>query len=144
MKNLLKSVTLTLSATFFLFNCSVESLDDSETAPLEVSESNIIETTQVNCFNANPKSKLTNNGTVAFNFAVYNENSITVGQSIVVLPGTSSEWIEFPEGFMLFSIESNATGVSDKKVSLEMSNCTELNLVVEANNELSVSSTLLD
>lgn len=123
-------VALTLITTF---SCSVESLDDEQSLNQASNEANLT------CTNAQPESRLINNGTVNFEFEIISTTSGQIIEFINVAPGTSTSWTSFPEGEILFSIKSNTTGVSDMKTQLVLANCETYELEIMSNNTLATS-----
>ena len=132
MKNLLMTVAIaTMALTFF--SCTTEAVDNFET---EFTIENNPEL-QANdaCDDAIPEARITNNGTVAVNLDIIDENGEVVGFVHNLLPGNTSSWISFPAGETLFSV-SNDTYVADVKVVHNMTTCMIYDMVVESNNEL--------
>ncbi len=131
MKYLLK-LSAVSCLILILSSCSTESLDDTYA---KTSNSNY-ETSAIQfCSGQNPQSKLINNGTITFTFKIIdsNDNTMVVHN---ISPGTSSSWMSFTEGETLFSIDGNTANVDDSKLLLDMSNCSEVEIVVNSLNEV--------
>lgn len=133
--SLLKKATLVL-LLFTSFCCSVEPIDSEQS--LVNQPENL---TSFNCSGEQPEARFVNNGSVSFTFSIISEDSGQVAQFIDVAPGTSTNWTSFSSGNVLFSIDSNTSGVSDIKTQLAMQNCESFELVVQSDNTLS-STTL--
>lgn len=133
--NLLKAIALAIVMTT-CFNCSVEPMDNSQNLLLETQNSNGIEqtATAMTCTGSNPKTRITNNGTFPSDYEIYDSNGVFIDGVYDVLPGTVSAWIFFPEGAIIFNVKIDTT--SDQKVIHDMETCTELNLIIDSNNQL--------
>ena len=132
MKNLFKIATF-LCLIITVTSCTVEpveSLDDTLTA--KISENTVASSVQT-CSNQNPQSRLVNNGTIPFTFKIVDSNDNMV-QIQSIAPGTTSTWITFSEGTTIFSLESDTTWVSDSKLVLDMSLCTEVEIIMNSGN----------
>ena len=131
MKYLLKlSVAICLLLT--VSSCTVESLDDAVNKSA-VSQ-NVAEANQ-SCNDQDPKTKLINNGTVAFTFQIIDSDSNMI-EFVDVAAGASTSWISFTEGDTIFNLDSNVIGVSDDKIALSISNCSEIEIIVNAQNKI--------
>ncbi|SFJ65168.1 hypothetical protein [Olleya namhaensis] len=131
MKYLLKlSVAICLLLT--VSSCTVESLDDA-VSKSAVSQ-NVAEANQ-SCNNQDPKTKLINNGTVAFTFQIIDSDSNMI-EFVDVAAGASTSWISFTEGDTIFNLDSNVIGVSDDKIAININNCSEIEIVVNAQNKI--------
>ncbi|AXO78996.1 hypothetical protein DZC78_00895 [Olleya aquimaris] len=116
----------------FVSSCTVDSLED--TANEESTNSYSVVNNQ-SCDNQDPQSKLTNNGSVAFTFQIIDLNNNLI-ELVNVAPNTSTTWVSFPEGATVFNVTSNTTGVSDDKVFIDMSNCSEVEIVINSINKI--------
>ncbi|WP_282067942.1 hypothetical protein [Olleya namhaensis] len=131
MKYLLKlSVAICLLLT--VSSCTVESLDDA-VSKSTVSQ-NAAEANQ-SCNDQDPKTKLINNGTVAFTFQIIDSDSNMI-EFVDVAAGASTSWISFTEGDTIFNLDSNVIGVSDDKIAININNCSEIEIVVNAQNKI--------
>ena len=131
MKYLLK-LSVAICLIFTVSSCTVESLDDA-VSKSAVSQ-NVAEANQ-SCNNQDPKTKLINNGTVAFTFQIIDSDSNMI-EFIDIAPGASTSWISFTEGDTVFNLDSNVIGVSDDKIAISISNCSEIEIVVNAQNKI--------
>lgn len=127
-----------------VLSCSVESVETIEAIEAiesNTTNSNLQTTNQANmtCTNAQPEARFVNNGTVPLSFKIITNNLGQVAQFIDVAPGTSTTWTAFPEGDILFAINSNTSGVSDIKTQVFMGNCDNYELEVQSDNTLSPS-----
>ncbi|QCE43152.1 hypothetical protein [Psychroserpens sp. NJDZ02] len=130
--NYLLKLSVAICLLFSVSSCSVDSLEDS-------TDERAINTTAVTpnvaCSNQDPKSKLINNGTVVFTLQIFDSNN-NLTELIDVAPGTSSSWISFSEGDTVFNLDSTSSNVSDDKISINMNNCSEVEIVVNALNKI--------
>jgi len=147
MNNLLNSL-LAFAVFFSVFSCSVEPLDTqvlnetprtellNEDPQLELlNEAQLLQSVNAqSCSNSNPKSRLTNNGTVPLKFIVYSDDMQSIASQSNIQPGNSSGWISFNPGEALFSIKSFTTSVIDSKLEFSMDTCTQLDVIVGSNN----------
>ena len=131
MKYLLK-LSVAICLIFTVSSCTVESLDDA-VSKSAVSQ-NVAEANQ-SCNNQDPKTKLINNGTVAFTFQIIDSDSNMI-EFVDIAPGASTSWISFTEGDTVFNLDSNVIGVSDDKIAISISNCSEIEIVVNAQNKI--------
>ena len=139
MKYLLKKLSLVI-VILSISSCSVESIDNELT---EQSFNEPIEQNVVNnytCTDANPEARFVNNGTIAFDFKIYDSNMVLLGDFQNVTPGSTTNWTSFNEGQLLFTvdqvIEPSATIVSDQKLQINLNNCSTLDVTVGPNNVL--------
>jgi len=129
MKNILRLKALVI-LSIFMTSCTVESLDDTFTVPASINlETSAVQT----CSNQNPQSRLVNNGTLPFTFTIIDSNNNT-SQIQSIAPGTTSTYISFNDGVTMFSVEANTTGTSDDKLVLDMDTCTQVDIVINAQN----------
>ena len=131
--NLLKAVALAIVMTSF-FNCSVEPTDELEnTVPTEalIIQQTLVD--PVSCSGQNPRARLTNNGTIPFDFKILDLNGIVIESEDNVMPGVTSDWKTFPDGQFIFAISN--VNFFGEKVSYAMDFCTELNLEINVNNQ---------
>lgn len=131
--SLLKKLTVTLSL-ITIFSCSLEPLESNQ------SSNNALQNQQnLTCVDAQPEARFVNNGSISYEFKIFT----TAGQIVEfvnVAPGTTTNWTSFAEGDILFSINSNTTGVSDIKTQVFMANCETYELEVLPNNTLATNS----
>ncbi|MBT8258176.1 MAG: hypothetical protein HKN00_14310 [Flavobacteriaceae bacterium] len=132
MKRLLIFVAAATMA-FTSFNCSDEPVDYIE-QELQFLEDNIsLEANDV-CVGSNPEARISNNGNVAMNLDIIDEDDNVVGYVHNLLPGNTSGWISFPPGEILFSVSNDV--VEDEKVVYTMSTCMIFDLEVDIDNKL--------
>lgn len=136
MRDLLKTRYLIL-VMITLCHCSVEPVEfSSETKLNEQTED---QNNLLTCSNLDPTARFTNNGTVSFDLTLFDDNMDIISQELNVLPGTSTNWVSFPVGDVLFSLNSNTTGVVDAKVLFSMDTCMEFNLTINPDNTLATN-----
>ncbi len=133
--NLLQSVAFAMVMTTCL-NCSLEPTDTSESLQLE--SQNFIDLEQAatitTCSGSNPKTRIANNGTFSSDYQIYDNTGVFIDGVYGVLPGTISNWITFPVGNIICNVTIDS--VSDQKVTFNMATCTELNMEIDLNNQL--------
>lgn len=128
MKNLLKKISLAIVVIMFS-SCSVEDIASLDT------EANV--TSNITCNDTNPEARFVNNGTVAFNFKIYDSNMSLLAHFQDVAPGTTTDWTSFTEGELLFTIEeTTASGISDQKMETLINNCSTFDVTISSNNQL--------
>jgi hypothetical protein len=128
MKNLLKKISLAIVVIMFS-SCSVEDIARLDT------EATV--TSNMTCNNATPEARFVNNGTVAFNFKIYDSNMSLLAHFQDVAPGTTTDWTSFTEGELLFTIEeTTASGISDQKMETLINNCSTFDVTISSNNQL--------
>ncbi|AUC76322.1 hypothetical protein [Olleya sp. Bg11-27] len=130
--NYLLKLSVAFCLLFSVSSCTIDSLEDS------IDERSINTNSVVPnqaCSNQDPKSKLINNGTVAFTFQIIDSNNNLI-ELLEVAPGATSSWISFSEGDTVFNLDSNTTGVSDDKVFINMTNCSEVEIIVNSGNQI--------
>ena len=121
----------TMALSFF--SCTTEPVDYVE-SEIIIENSPELQANDA-CDNSNPEVRITNNGTVAMNLDVINEDDEVVGFVHNLLPGNTSSWISFPPGELLFSV-SNDTYVADVKVVYNMTTCMIFDMEVDSGNQL--------
>lgn len=110
-------------------SCSVEDINSIET------EANLA--SNITCSDANPEARFVNNGTVAFNFKIYDSNMSLLAHFQNVAPGSTTAWTSFAEGELLFTIEEDiASGISDQKMETIINNCSTFDVTISSNNQL--------
>lgn len=130
--NYLLKLSVSICLLFSVSSCTVDSLEDAmDERSIDASA---VAPNQA-CSNQDPKSKLTNNGTVAFTFQILDSNNNLI-ELLEVAPGVTSAWISFSEGDTVFNLASNTTGVSDDKVFINMTNCSEVEIIVNSVNQI--------
>ncbi|APY07309.1 hypothetical protein BWZ20_02875 [Winogradskyella sp. J14-2] len=129
MKNLLKSTLLACTA-LLLFTCTAD--------PSENDLSDDLTSNQLNdpCVAQNPITRVINNGTVAVDFKVIDTDGVVLVDIPNIPANTTTSWASFQEGDVLFSIDSNATLVSDDKIILTMESCMAYEIEINNNNEI--------
>ncbi|NRD20255.1 hypothetical protein HNV08_09360 [Winogradskyella eckloniae] len=127
MKNLLK-----LSVIFSLFLLSSSCTETSDELVVES------ESTTLNppCIDADPKTRVVNNGTVDFNLEVFLSDGTTVVSILNIPPNSTTSWATFSEAEVMFSLKGSNLNVSDDKVLIQMDNCMAYEIEVDINNEI--------
>ena len=133
MKNLLMTAAIAAMA-LTIFSCTTETVDNFE-SEIIIENDPVLQANDA-CDDSIPEARITNNGTVAINLDIINEDDEVVGFVHNLLPGNTSSWISFQPGEILFSV-SNDTHVRDVKVVHNMTTCMIYDIVVESDNELS-------
>lgn len=131
MKHLLKLIAIAIITLSFT-SCTVESLDNEI-----VEQSSLTDTEALNstCVNTNPQARLINNGTLPFHFKVLN-NVTLISSDLAVMPGTTTSWRSFSDGYVLLLVESTDPNIPGNKIELNMSLCSEIEIIVDSNNEI--------
>ncbi|WP_452221990.1 hypothetical protein [Lacinutrix salivirga] len=131
MKHLLKLIAIAIITLSFT-SCTVESLDNEI-----VEQSSLTDTEALNstCVNTNPQARLINNGTLPFHFKVLN-NVTLISSDLAVMPGTTTNWRSFSDGYVLLLVESTDPNIPGNKIELNMSSCSEIEIIVDSNNEI--------
>ena len=132
--NLLKASALALVMSSY-FSCTIESTNLSD--PELVTDVTIIEPSLESalvCSGNNPRARITNNGTIPFDFVIFDTAGTLVQTEQNVLPGITTSWLTFPDGQFIFVIRNES--FFGEKVSHFMDFCTEINLEVNVNNQL--------
>ncbi|MGJ8594097.1 MAG: hypothetical protein ACSHXF_16220 [Aquaticitalea sp.] len=135
--NLLKAVVLTIAMTSY-YNCSVEPADQIELTT--ETESYAVQQTFADpptCSGVNPRARFVNNGTYAFDYAVYDSEGVLLIDIDGITPGTTTDWTDITSGSILFNLESGIE--SDQKVLHVFTDCTEISLEIDANNLLTAA-----
>ncbi len=131
--NLTKAIALAIVMTSF-YNCSVEPTDSFQDQ-LIVNQSVTEDAAQnTTCVGLDPKARIANNGTIPFDFKIYSTDGTLLESEDNVLPGTISSWKSFSAGETLFVVTN--TSLSGEKVVHQMDSCTQLNLIIDSNNQL--------
>jgi hypothetical protein len=89
-----------------------------------------------NCANDLPKTRLINNGTVAFQLQVISEDGVPEITIPNIGPGVTTNWNNFNSGDMLFSVTNSEPMVSDEKVNIQMDTCMAYEIVINSNNQI--------
>ena len=133
MKCLLKYSALTV-LFFAFFNCATEPmefLDGSTNAFVEEIENAVA--AESTCNDADPKARITNNGTEEISLEIYDVNGNLIATEHEVEPGKHSDWIDFSSGETSFLVSN---GSSDKLVVIDMGTCMMYDIEVGSNNQL--------
>lgn len=136
--NLLKAFALAFAMTP-LYNCSVEPADnstfnDDNAVPLQEAQATDSQEFLAVCSGSDPRARITNNGTVSFDYEIYDASGAFIIGIYNISPGTVTQYATFSEGTIIFNVET-ASGV-DQKVAHLMENCTEINMEIDVNNLL--------
>ena len=88
------------------------------------------------CEDEDPITRVVNNGTVTFAFKVIDDQ----GNVLVDIPNipasSTTSWVSFTQGEVLFSLDSDQTLVNDDKVVLQMGTCMAYDIEIDANNQI--------
>ena len=134
MKNLLKLIPFLVMA-IALKACTAET-NDNEVLEADL-ESNLTSLAfDNNCANDLPKTRLINNGTVAFQLQVISEDGVPEITIPNIGPGVTTSWNNFNTGDMLFSVTNSEPMVSDEKVNIQMDSCMGYEIVINSNNQI--------
>lgn len=135
MKNYLpKTIALAIVMTA-VYSCTTEDV------PMESSDL-ISETTEIPdlalfddppCFEAFPKSQITNNSNNVVNMEVFDSNDVLLNASYGIAVGDTSEYITFPVGVTTFKISSSQ---AVKSVIIEMGICMSYEVTINEFNHL--------
>ena len=133
--NLLKNAVALAIVMTTCFNCSVEEIDNSEVNLITEQTTNIVEQQEaVTCNGSNPKSRITNNGTIPLDLEIFDASGNLIDGAYGVQPSSTSSWLSFPEGTTIFNVTIN--NIQDQKVGFNMETCTELDMIVDVNHVL--------
>ncbi|WP_299100351.1 hypothetical protein [uncultured Winogradskyella sp.] len=127
MKNLLK-----LSAIFGLILLTSACTETTDDLVVE----NQSTTLNPPCNEEDPKTRVVNNGTVAFNLEVFLTDGTTVVSILNIPPNSTTSWATFSEAEVMFSLKGSDQNVSDDKVLIQMDNCMAYEIEVDINNEI--------
>ena len=89
-----------------------------------------------NCANDLPKTRLINNGSIAFQLQVISEDGVPEITIPNIGPGVTTSWNNFNTGDMLFSVTNSEPMVSDEKVNIQMDTCMGYEIVINSNNQI--------
>lgn len=133
MKNLTTIMAGALLGVFF-FSCSVEPLEQSIIDQANLEEN--LNQGVTMCVDSDPEARIVNNGTVAIDLDIFDENGNLLGFVHNLLPSETSVWIAFPEGNnILFAVSNDF--VEDEKVIYDMGTCTIFDMEFTSANQLS-------
>jgi len=127
MKFLLKQLATAIVAISF-FSCSVEQLDSK----LEDS-SNVYR--NFTCSTGICGARLTNNGTLSVDLAIYDSNDVLLFEQLDITPSSETNWQSFPIGIISYTVTTPATGLF-KTVVIDMEECMVYDMVVAGNDML--------
>jgi hypothetical protein len=130
MKNLLKLARL-LCFILLLSGCTADSTEIDVLSEIVQSESS-----QPPCVDDDPITRVINNGTIDFDFKVFNDQGDIVIDFPVVPPNTTTSWASFVSGEVLFSIDGDDATANDDKVLLQMNTCMAYEIEIDGNNEI--------
>lgn len=134
MKNYLtKAIAYTIVFTS-MYNCTVEPVDNLQTQTIQQDSLLDVSSQTDTCTGISPKARITNNGTIPFDYEIFDSTGSLIAGIYGIAPGTVSTWTDFSEGDIIFVVENNS--VSDQKVVHTMNDCMELNMEIDANNIL--------
>ncbi|MUU77271.1 hypothetical protein [Winogradskyella endarachnes] len=88
------------------------------------------------CDNEDPKTRVINNGTVAFDLLVVQNDATPVVTIFNIPPNSTTSWANFNEGEYVFALNCSDQNVSDDKVQLQMDNCTAFEIEIDSNNQI--------
>ncbi|MEO1032865.1 MAG: hypothetical protein AAFX55_15755 [Bacteroidota bacterium] len=93
-------------------------------------------TSQANsCIDDDPVTRVVNNGTVAFSLLVASGNGSALVDIPNIPPDTTTSWASFPEGEVIFYLNTEEASIDDK-VTLQMNSCMAYEIEIDANNEI--------
>ncbi|MCA0132621.1 hypothetical protein [Winogradskyella alexanderae] len=130
MRNLLKFIPFFGIALVFKA-CITEPLDSAVTNQ-EFNSS----TFDTNCTGDLPKTRLINNGTIAFDLQVINADGIAEITILSIDPGITTTWNEFEVGEVVFSVSNDTPMINDEKVVLDMDTCMGYEIVIGPDNSI--------
>ena len=132
MKNLLKLLPF-LVVALILKACTAE-LNENEALQVDLDspESSVIFDT--NCTDDLPRTRMINNGTIAFDLQVISEAGVAE---------TTTSWNDFNVGEVLFSITNYEPLVNDEKVQLLMDTCMGYEIVIGPDNTITTFTPIL-
>ncbi|MFP4845949.1 hypothetical protein [Winogradskyella sp. PE311] len=130
MKNLLR-LTHLLCFIFLLNGCTADSTDSDF-----LNESPESELNQPPCIDDDPITRVINNGTIAFDLKVIDDQGNVLVDIVSIPPSTTTSWASFVPGEILFSIDGNDAAASDEKVVLQMNTCMAYEIEIDSNNEV--------
>jgi hypothetical protein len=129
MKNLLKFIPFLVFAAV-LKACTVEYTE------VQNAERSLLFQSNASCIDDDPKTRVINNGTIAFALEVVTLDGTVVVNIPNIPPNTTTSWANFAEGDYIFSLESLSSTVTDDKVLLTMNQCMAFEIEVDSNNEI--------
>ncbi|MFD2823703.1 hypothetical protein ACFS5M_08485 [Lacinutrix iliipiscaria] len=132
MKFLLKQLATAIVA-ITLFNCSVEQLDSrSEENAQDTSET----LSSFTCSTGVCGARLTNNGTLSVDLAIYDHNNMLLFEELnIASGGGATTWQSFPTGRISYTVTTPATSLF-KTVVIDMADCMVYDMEVAENNML--------
>lgn len=133
MKNLLKLQAIL--CLILLFSACTASIEDYTTESNSDFE-NTIDSTLNPCDNEDPKTRVINNGTVAFDLVVLQDDGSAVVTILNIPANSTTSWASFSEGELLFALNCFDQNVNDDKVLLQMDNCTAFEIEIDSNNQI--------
>ena len=141
MKNLLKLLPF-LVVALILKACTAE-LNENEALQVDLDsrESSVIFDT--NCTDDLPRTRMINNGTIAFDLQVISEAGVAEITIPNIGPGTTTSWNDFNVGEVLFSITNYEPLVNDEKVQLLMDTCMGYEIVIGPDNTITTFTPIL-
>lgn len=129
MKNLLKFAYCAFILLVSI-SCTTESVDSVQFNELNQQELNDP------CVDQDPISRVVNNGTVSFDFKVIDDQGVVLVEIPNIPASTTTSWVSFPQGEILFSLDSDQTLVNDDKVVLQMGTCMAYEIEIDSNNQI--------
>ncbi len=131
MKNLLQ-IAAFLGLIITYMACTSETLNvlptENDTLQMEVAANP--------CVNDDPITRVVNNGTTSFDLNVLNAEGIVVVSILDIPANSTTSWVSFSEGEVLFSVSTNTAFVNDDKVVLQMNPCMAYEIEIDANNAI--------
>ncbi len=134
-----KAIAFAIVFTTF-FNCSIESIDNSQSESLIVQEEIQTVTESTTCSGSNPTARITNNGTVIVDFEILTIDGTLLDSEYSLAPGESSSWKTFDQGDIIFSITNEDPNINDLKVAYNMSACMEFDMEIGPDNLLTTAT----
>ena len=131
------SFTILLIGTLFL-SCSVEQLDSR----IDEDASNL--NRPFTCSTGVCGARLTNNGTLSVDLAIYDHDDVLLFEALNIVPGSATSWQNFPIGILSYTVTTPATTLF-KTVVIDMQECMVYDMEVAPNDMLVTDQpTLLD
>ncbi len=129
MKFLLKQLATAIVAITLFLSCSVEQLDsrlDEDTSDLS---------RPFTCSTGICGARLTNNGTMSVDLAIYDHDDVLLFEELDITPGNATSWQTFPIGQLSYTVTTPTTSLF-KTVVIDMGECMVYDMEVAANDML--------
>ena len=138
MKFLLKQLATAIVAMTLFLSCSVEQLDSR----IDEDASNL--NRPFTCSTGVCGARLTNNGTLSVDLAIYDHDDVLLFEALNIVPGSATSWQNFPIGIISYTVTTPATTLF-KTVVIDMQECMVYDMEVAPNDMLVTDQpTMLD